>query len=139
MGRSKHIGGGKTCKTGKRFKGKRRRKDLDEIHVDMLPGREEKLLRQELDPELPGEGRHYCLHCAYVPSVWEEPRGSFSSNHKGTPVAGHDLRVSSDLKKTAQTNQLRDPEVGNALVGCRGARVVPEIVSKTLPVMLNAK
>ena len=70
MGRSKHIGGGKTCKTGKRFKGKRRRKDLDEIHVDMLPGREEKLLRQEPDTELPGEGQHYCLHCAYVvPSV----------------------------------------------------------------------
>uniref|UniRef100_UPI00358DD9E8 zinc finger protein 593 n=1 Tax=Myxine glutinosa TaxID=7769 RepID=UPI00358DD9E8 len=64
MGRSKHIGGGGTRKTGKNFKGKRRRKDLDEVHVDILPGRAERLLRQDPDPDLPGEGQHYCLHCA---------------------------------------------------------------------------
>ncbi|KAM8796101.1 zinc finger protein 593 [Eudromia elegans] len=45
-------------------KGKRRRRDLDEIHADLRPEAAARLLRQEPDPDLPGCAQFYCLHCA---------------------------------------------------------------------------
>lgn len=48
----------------KKYKTKRRTKDLDEIDNDLKPENAEKLLNQEVDFDLPGEGQHYCLHCA---------------------------------------------------------------------------
>lgn len=75
----------------KRWRTKRRTKDLDEvsfrqvaiiwsthirskgylgkncfpqIDVDIKPENAEKLLNQELDLDKPGEAQHYCLHCA---------------------------------------------------------------------------
>uniref|UniRef100_A0A8C6ZI53 Zinc finger protein 593 n=1 Tax=Nothoprocta perdicaria TaxID=30464 RepID=A0A8C6ZI53_NOTPE len=45
-------------------KGKRRRRDLDEIHGDLRPDAAARLLRQEPDPDLPGCAQFYCLPCA---------------------------------------------------------------------------
>ena len=48
----------------KKYRTKRRTKDMDQIQEDMLPGNAQKLTSQLPDPDLPGEGRFYCLHCA---------------------------------------------------------------------------
>ncbi|XP_053562939.1 zinc finger protein 593 [Bombina bombina] len=67
MTRSKQIGNHKNDKKkniAKQWKTKRRFKDLDQIHVDMLPGNAQKLLNQEVDYTLPGNAQNYCLHCA---------------------------------------------------------------------------
>ncbi|KAJ3113488.1 Bud site selection protein 20 [Phlyctochytrium bullatum] len=39
-----------------------RTKDLDQIHEDLK--QPEKVKPTELDPDLPGLGQHYCMHCA---------------------------------------------------------------------------
>ncbi|NXS35739.1 ZN593 protein, partial [Pomatostomus ruficeps] len=48
----------------RQLKTKRRRRDLDEIHADLKPENAARLLRQEIDPDLPGCAQFYCLHCA---------------------------------------------------------------------------
>ncbi|EEC10257.1 zinc finger protein 593 [Ixodes scapularis] len=48
----------------KKDKTKHRAKDLDQIHVDMVPDNAEKLLNQEVDYDLPGDAQFYCLHCS---------------------------------------------------------------------------
>lgn len=48
----------------KKYRTKRRTKDLDQIQDDMEPENSLKLTNQERDQDLPGEGQHYCLHCA---------------------------------------------------------------------------
>ncbi|KAK7604545.1 hypothetical protein V9T40_005731 [Parthenolecanium corni] len=45
------------------YRTKNRRKDLDEIRDD-LENKAEELLNQETDPDKPGEGQFYCIHCA---------------------------------------------------------------------------
>lgn len=50
----------------RQLKTKRRRRDLDEIHADLKPENASRLLRQEVDPDLPGCAQFYCLHCACV-------------------------------------------------------------------------
>ncbi|CAG9819625.1 unnamed protein product [Phaedon cochleariae] len=47
----------------KKWRTKRRTKDLDEIDED-LQKNSEKLLNQEVDFDRPGGAQHYCLHCA---------------------------------------------------------------------------
>ncbi|CUS22764.1 LAQU0S06e05490g1_1 [Lachancea quebecensis] len=49
----------------KRYKTKRRTKDLDVIY-DELKSQEQiqKLMNQPLDETKPGLGQHYCIHCA---------------------------------------------------------------------------
>ncbi|XP_046845847.1 zinc finger protein 593-like [Xenia sp. Carnegie-2017] len=47
----------------KKYRTKRRTKDIDEIHRDLEPENSAKLLSR-FDPELPGSGQHYCLQCA---------------------------------------------------------------------------
>ncbi|XP_040193841.1 zinc finger protein 593 [Rana temporaria] len=67
MGRSKQIGNHKNDKRkniAKSWKTKRRTKDLDQIHTDMLPGNSGLLLKQEIDYDVTGNAQHYCLHCA---------------------------------------------------------------------------
>lgn len=67
MTRSKQIGNHKNDKKkniAKTWKTKRRVKDLDQIHVDMLPENSGRLLKQEIDYDVPGNAQHYCLHCA---------------------------------------------------------------------------
>lgn len=63
---SRRTGSHKAHSLARQWKTKRRRRDLDQIHHDMLPENATKLLRQELDPDLPGNAQHYCLHCACV-------------------------------------------------------------------------
>lgn len=48
----------------KKWRTKRRTKDLDEIDQDIQPENAEKLLNQEIDFDKPGSAQHYCLHCA---------------------------------------------------------------------------
>jgi bud site selection protein 20 len=47
----------------KKYKTKRRTKDIDQVHDDLKPDNAAKLLSQR-DPDLPGSGSHYCLTCA---------------------------------------------------------------------------
>lgn len=48
----------------KRYKTKRRTKDLDLIHKDLSnPETIQKLKQQEEDENLPGLGQYYCIHC----------------------------------------------------------------------------
>ena len=48
----------------KKHRTRRRTKDLDQIAEDMEPENAQKLTNQIRDQDLPGEGQHYCLHCA---------------------------------------------------------------------------
>ncbi|KAI9550045.1 hypothetical protein GHT06_003093 [Daphnia sinensis] len=47
----------------KKYKGKRRTKDLDEIDND-LKNNSESLLAQKIDVEKAGNAQYYCIHCA---------------------------------------------------------------------------
>ncbi|KAM5180431.1 zinc finger protein 593 isoform 1-T2 [Mantella aurantiaca] len=67
MTRSKQVGNHKNDKKkniAKTWKTKRRVKDIDQIHEDMRPENAGRLLKQEIDYDLPGNAQHYCLHCA---------------------------------------------------------------------------
>ncbi|XP_028169037.1 zinc finger protein 593 homolog [Ostrinia nubilalis] len=48
----------------KRWRLRNRKKDLDQIDVDIKEENAEKLLNQDVDLDLPGSAQHYCLHCA---------------------------------------------------------------------------
>ncbi len=48
----------------KKYRTKRRTKDIDQIHDDLKPESAERLRNQEADLDLPGAGQHYCLQCA---------------------------------------------------------------------------
>ncbi|KAG0703706.1 Zinc finger protein 593 [Chionoecetes opilio] len=48
----------------KRWRTKRRKRDLDQIDGDLKEENTAKLLHQEVDEDKPGGGQHYCLHCA---------------------------------------------------------------------------
>lgn len=48
----------------KKYRTKRRTKDLDQIHVDLQPQNAAKLKSQEVDMDLPGAGQYYCIQCA---------------------------------------------------------------------------
>ena len=49
-----------------RFRLKHKTKDIDEIHDDMVAKKAVKLLKQDIDLDLPGNAQFYCLHCALV-------------------------------------------------------------------------
>jgi len=42
---------------------KRKGKDPDEIIEDLRPEKAARLQLQPLDPDLPGQGQFYCIHC----------------------------------------------------------------------------
>lgn len=42
---------------------KRKGKDLDEIIEDLRPEKSAKLLHQDVDLDLPGDGQFYCVEC----------------------------------------------------------------------------
>ncbi|XP_041452996.1 zinc finger protein 593-like [Lytechinus variegatus] len=48
----------------KKYRTKRKTKDLDEIDEDLKPRNAERLLHQKIDFDKPGSAQHYCLHCA---------------------------------------------------------------------------
>ncbi|KAM6973796.1 zinc finger protein 593 [Aplochiton taeniatus] len=67
MGKSKQTGNhnnGKKKNIAKTWKTKRRTKDLDQIHADMIPTTAAKLLKQDVDVDVTGCAQNYCLHCA---------------------------------------------------------------------------
>uniref|UniRef100_A0A8B9K9B5 Zinc finger protein 593 n=1 Tax=Astyanax mexicanus TaxID=7994 RepID=A0A8B9K9B5_ASTMX len=69
MGKSKQVGNHKSDKKkniAKTWKTKRRTKDLDQIHADMIPANAVKLLKQDVDYDVTGCAQHYCLHCITV-------------------------------------------------------------------------
>ncbi|PVU90023.1 hypothetical protein BB561_005056 [Smittium simulii] len=47
----------------KKYRLKRKTKDLDQIQADLLPENKPKLESFEIDPELPGLGQFYCIEC----------------------------------------------------------------------------
>jgi len=47
-----------------KYKTKRKTKDHDQIHEDMIPEKTEKLLNQETDYDKPGAAQFYCIHCS---------------------------------------------------------------------------
>ncbi|CAD6198160.1 unnamed protein product [Caenorhabditis auriculariae] len=42
---------------------KRPGKDYDQIHEDLKPEKAAKLMNQEIDLDLPGDGQFYCIEC----------------------------------------------------------------------------
>jgi len=62
IARKRHHLGDKPLK--EKYRTKRKTKDHDQIHEDMLPSNAPKLLTQDVDLDKPGAGQHYCLHCA---------------------------------------------------------------------------
>ena len=47
-----------------RMKTKRKTKDADQIEEDMKPENVKKLLNQDVDYDVTGNGQFYCVHCA---------------------------------------------------------------------------
>ena len=63
LSRGRHHKGEKPFKS--KYKTKRKTKDLDEIQQDMEPANAKEILeKRPIDLDLPGNGQHYCLHCA---------------------------------------------------------------------------
>merc|ERR1712020_147039 len=48
----------------KRWRTKRRTKDLDQIDTDLTVGKVEKFLNQSVDYDKTGLGQFYCVHCS---------------------------------------------------------------------------
>ncbi|KAF9581203.1 hypothetical protein BGW38_001868 [Lunasporangiospora selenospora] len=63
----------------RKYRTKRYMRDLDQIHDDIKPENASKFEKQELDPELPGQGQFYCISCAKhhinIESLQEHMRG----------------------------------------------------------------
>ncbi|KAG7163073.1 zinc finger protein 593 homolog [Homarus americanus] len=67
----------------KRWRTKRRTKDMDQIDDDLQDDNAAKLLHQEIDDDKPGSGQHYCLHCARYFVNSEALKGHFRTKvHK---------------------------------------------------------
>ncbi|EFA83059.1 hypothetical protein PPL_03847 [Heterostelium album PN500] len=66
MGRYKGFGGThtKNKQYKKARKTARRGKDIDQVWDDVQPDKIEKASKHDIDPELPGLGQFYCVHCA---------------------------------------------------------------------------
>lgn len=60
--RKKYSAGDTNLK--KKYKTKRRVKDLDQIDEDLKPENAPQLLDQEIDFDKPGNAQFYCIHCA---------------------------------------------------------------------------
>lgn len=89
----------------KRYKTKRRTKDLDLIYDD-LSSKEKisALLNQPLDETKPGLGQHYCIHCA---KYFET--GFALKTHLRSKV--HKRRIK-DLKEMPYTQEVADAAAG---------------------------
>lgn len=48
----------------RRWRTKRRTKDLDQVDKDIQPENAEKLINQDPDLDKPGSAQFYCIHCA---------------------------------------------------------------------------
>lgn len=108
----------------KRYKTKRRTKDLDLIYDDLSTKESiQKLLNQPLDETKPGLGQHYCIHCA----KYYETRIALKT-HLKTKV--HKRRVK-ELKSVPYTQEVADAAAGYNLN--KFLNRVDEIKSKVGP------
>ncbi|CAG7723816.1 unnamed protein product [Allacma fusca] len=48
----------------KKYRTKRRQRDIDQVFEDLQPEKRQKLENQPLDLDKPGGGQFYCVHCA---------------------------------------------------------------------------
>ncbi|SCU83521.1 LADA_0C11936g1_1 [Lachancea dasiensis] len=89
----------------KRYKTKRRTKDLDLIFNDLTsPERIHQLLNQPLDETKPGLGQHYCIHC----DIYFETAFALKTHLKGKV---HRRRVKA-LKGVPYTQEVSDAASG---------------------------
>lgn len=47
----------------RKYRLRRRTKDLDQIENDLIPENKERLLREVIDEDLPGGGHFLCVEC----------------------------------------------------------------------------
>ncbi|CAG61736.1 uncharacterized protein GVI51_K12639 [Nakaseomyces glabratus] len=89
----------------KRYKTKRRTKDLDLIHEELKSQEKiQQLLNQPLDETKPGLGQHYCIHCA----KYFETGIALKTHLKGKI---HRRRVK-ELKSIPYTQEVADAAAG---------------------------
>merc|ERR1712183_12116 len=89
---------------------RKRTTDIDEVHRHMEPDRINNYLHQKLDPDLPGEGQHYCIPCArYFIS------GTCLTEHKKTKNHKKRLRILKDSPYTQAEAEMA-AGMGNYLV-----------------------
>ncbi|XP_041352159.1 zinc finger protein 593-like [Gigantopelta aegis] len=62
LARKKQHKGDKPLK--EKYRTKRKTKDLDQIHEDLLPRNAPGILNQDVDYDKPGAAQYYCIHCA---------------------------------------------------------------------------
>lgn len=92
----------------KRYKTKRRTKDLDLIYEDLSSQQTvQNLLNQPLDENKPGLGQHYCIHCA----KYFETAYALKTHLKGKI---HKRRVK-ELKHIPYTQEVSDAAAGIGL------------------------
>lgn len=89
----------------KRYKTKRRTKDLDLIYEELTSQKQiDSLLNQPIDETKPGLGQYYCIHCAkYFETAYA------LKTHLKTKI--HKRRVK-ELKGVPYTQQVADAAVG---------------------------
>lgn len=89
----------------KRYKTKRRTRDLDLIYDDLAnKDRIQQLLNQPLDETKPGLGQHYCVHCAkYLETAIALKTHLTSKRHK---------RRVKELKGVPYTQEVSDAAAG---------------------------
>jgi bud site selection protein 20 len=65
----------------RKYRLRRRTKDLDQIHEDLEPEKATQYEQQEVDPDLPGLAQHYCIQCSKYfideKSLAEHRRGKY--------------------------------------------------------------
>ncbi|KAH3903235.1 Bud20p SCDLUD_000856 [Saccharomycodes ludwigii] len=89
----------------KRYKTKRRTKDLDLIYNELVDqNKVQQLLNQPLDETKPGLGQHYCIHCA----KYCETRAALKTHLKSKI---HKRRVK-ELKAVPYTQEVADAAAG---------------------------
>ncbi|KAJ2221331.1 hypothetical protein H4R99_008156 [Coemansia sp. RSA 1722] len=88
----------------RKYKTKRRTKDLDQIQHDLKPENKGRLLNQPEDEDLPGLGQHYCVECG---SYYADDR-SLEEHRRGR---GHKRRIR-DLKDPAYTQKEAEAAAG---------------------------
>ena len=89
----------------RRYKTKRRTRDLDQIYDDLASKENiQRLLNQPLDETKPGLGQHYCIHCA----KYFETRAALRTHLKSKV---HKRRVK-DLKGVPYTQEVADAAAG---------------------------
>eukprot|EP00158_Paraphelidium_tribonemae_P004068 Partr_v1_DN26547_c1_g3_i1_m3523 putative Zinc finger protein len=105
MGRLRRVRTHKGIKDiSKKFRTKRRTKDLDQIEKDLEPQAFEALKTQELDADLPGLAQFYCVHCSRY--FVDQPS---LDNHTKSKV--HKRRLK-NLKEGAYTIEESEAAVG---------------------------